>query len=117
MNNIVKYFYGMRAPSDPTVFETIVHAICEQQISLRVASLIYKRLVQKFGSNIMHRGNLYYDSPSPHTLAKASVDELRSCGISKIKAEYIISISKEIVKGTFEPEELRGCLKMRLLKY
>ncbi len=41
-------------------------------------------------------------------MAKASIDNLRRCGLSQRKAEYIIGFSEEVAKGSFDPGSLRN---------
>lgn len=47
-----------------------------------------------------------YGFPFAETLAELSLEELRRCGLSLRKAEYIKEFSLAVVNG-FEPEKLR----------
>jgi len=107
LRRAVRDFYGLRGYSEPTVFETVVIAVLEQQVTLSYAQKMRELLIKKFGDKLEANHQVYYAFPSPEALAKASIDELRKCGLSRYKASYIKEISKKIVKGEFNPEELR----------
>jgi len=106
LRRVVHDFYGLRGYSEPTVFETIVIAILEQQVTLNYAHKMRELLIKKFGDKMEVNHQVYYTFPSPEALGKASIDELRKCGLSRYKASYIKEISRSIVKGEFSSEEL-----------
>lgn len=108
LRGIKDALYGFKAPAmGATIYEVTVKAIVQQQISLRIAFYMISRLVKKFGEFVEFEGEKYYDFPLPHTLANASIPELKSCGLSGRKAECIINFSGEVVNGNFNPEEIR----------
>ena len=98
---------GLRIPSTPTVFEALVDSIVEQQISLDVAHVLETNLVKTFGDSLNLEGKIYYAYPTAKNLAPATVEKLRSCGLSTKKAEYIKSISEMILKGEIDLEDYR----------
>jgi len=108
LRKIKDALYGFKAPAmGATIYEVVVKAIVQQQISLRIAFYMISKLVRKFGEFVEFEGEKYYDFPLPRALANASIPELRSCGLSGRKAEYIINFSREVIKGNFNPEEIR----------
>jgi len=95
---------GLRIPFTPTVFEALVDSIVEQQISLDLAHVLETNLVKTFGDSLNLEGKIYYAYPTAKNLAPATVEKLRSCGLSTKKAEYIKSISEMILKGDIDLE-------------
>jgi DNA-3-methyladenine glycosylase II len=101
-------FYGLKAGSiGATVFESIIKSIIQQQISIRVAFSITNRMVTRFGEKIETEGVIYYDFPTAKRLAEAALEEIRQCGLSWRKAEYIKGIAEKAATGEFDPEGLR----------
>lgn len=107
LRQVIQHFYGMRGPSEPRVFETVVISILEQQVNLKSAGRLRERLIDKFGEKLKLSNQTYHAFPTPEELAKADISQLRACGLSRYKASYIKGISESIVKGEFHPEELR----------
>ena len=88
------------------VFEGVIKAIIQQQISLNAAYAITGCLVQKFGEYVEFEGKRYYEFPSPEALAKARIEEMMECKLSRRKAEYIGGFAKAVIEG-YNPEALR----------
>ena len=108
LKEVKERLYGLKAGSmGATVFESIIKAILQQQISLRVSFWMTNSLVTKFGEQLEINGLLYYDFPTPSTLAKASPKQIRQCGVSWRKAEYIKGVAEKVVNGEFDPEGLK----------
>jgi 3-methyladenine DNA glycosylase/8-oxoguanine DNA glycosylase len=79
----------------PDPFTALVHSIVAQQISSRAAAAIWNRLREQLGGI------------RPETIAAASVEELRRCGLSARKAGYIRGIGEAVVRGELDLIELR----------
>ena len=108
LKNFKDKLHGLKAGSmGATVFESIIKAILQQQISLRVSFWMTNSLITKFGEHVEVNGLVYYDFPTPSTLAKASLEQIRRCGLSWRKAEYIKGIAEKVVNGEFDPEGLK----------
>jgi len=101
------YGFGRAGLMAPTVYEGVVKAIIQQQIALRVAESITANLAERYGYSTEYAGEVVYDFPSPETLARLTVEELRGCGLSRAKSSYVKEFSAKVVKG-FDPESLRG---------
>jgi DNA-3-methyladenine glycosylase II len=99
---------GLKSPTTQTVFEALVDSIVEQQISLKVANSMEKKLIKKFGDTLRLEGEVYYAYPTPQKLASTSNEELRQCGLSQRKAEYIKSVSTLITEGKLNLEKLKN---------
>jgi len=101
---IAASFHGMKPIRPATLFEMAVDAVIEQQISLAAARRIRARVVERFGER---KAGLWI-FPEPETLAQASKEELRACGLSGRKAEYINGLAGNIANGSFDLDGLKG---------
>ena len=99
--------YGLRPSYYSTVYEAIIVAIVQQQISLKVASHMVSLIVRRYGDCIRVGNKEFWEFPSPKELAKATVKGLRECKLSERKAEYIRDFSQVVAKGEFNPESLK----------
>jgi DNA-3-methyladenine glycosylase II len=104
MSAIAVRLRGLKPPRTATVFEALTDSIIEQQISLAAAHSIEKRVTRTFGDVLELEGREYYAFPTPGRLADASPEELRACGLSLKKAEYIIGIARRIRDGDLDLE-------------
>jgi DNA-3-methyladenine glycosylase II len=107
MSDLVQRLRGLRSPSTPTVFEALVNSIIEQQISLDAAHAMEERVVKTFGDVLKMGNEVYYAFPTPQNLATASVEQLRECGLSLRKAEYIKNVSGLVERGDLDLEALK----------
>jgi DNA-3-methyladenine glycosylase II len=71
-------------------FSTLVRIILEQQVSLRSAEAMYRRLETHLGGII------------PETFAKAGVSGLRRLGVTRQKAAYCCGLARRLVDGTLD---------------
>jgi DNA-3-methyladenine glycosylase II len=104
LTDIIHRLRGLKIPTTPTVFEALIDSITEQQISLNVAHALERRLVKTFGKSLRLDGEVYYAYPTPCELASARLEQLRRCGLSQKKAEYISEVSRMIVDGKLNLE-------------
>jgi DNA-3-methyladenine glycosylase II len=107
MNRIAKQLYGLKNPTTPTVFESLVDSIVEQQISIKVAIGLEEKLIKKFGDHLEVEGEICFGFPTPQAFAAASVDQIQQVGLSRRKAEYIREAAELIVAGKLDLEHLK----------
>ncbi len=100
-------FCGMRIPQAPSVFETVVSAIIEQQVNLSFAHQVKKALIETYGAHIEFEGRRYNTFPEPAALAITTPRELRRIQVSGPKARYIIALARLTLDGTLDLEGLR----------
>ena len=81
---------GLRPPLVPDPFEALVTSITAQQVSLRAASAIRNRLIERLGV----AAGRTYAFPTRERVAAASEPELVSLGFSGRKAEYVIGLAR-----------------------
>jgi len=70
-------------------YKALVGEIIGQQLSVKAAASIRKRFETLFGDTF----------PEPEAILKKSVDELKSAGLSRPKANYIRDLAQHIVDG------------------
>ena len=107
MKKIAAQLYGLKNPTTPTVFEALVDAIVEQQISIKVAHTIEERISKKFGDKLVIDGGTYFTYPTAQNIKASSVDNIRDCGLSQRKAEYIYGVAELIADGKLNLEEMK----------
>jgi len=73
--------------ADP--FSFLVHEIIEQMLSKKAGTSIYKRLDEICNHNI-----------SADTISRLSIEDIRSCGTSNSKANYISSLARSVMDGS-----------------
>jgi DNA-3-methyladenine glycosylase II len=107
LKKVKQGLYGLRPFNYPTVFEGVIKSIIQQQISLVGSMYITHRLIERFGDKVRIGEEEFYEFPSPSSLCDAGIEELRRCGLSKQKAEYIREFSRKVANNEFDPENLK----------
>jgi DNA-3-methyladenine glycosylase II len=87
----------------PSLLEMAVIVITEQQISMTAANSIRSRLVARYGDLL----DGMWVFPNAQKLAGATVEDLRACGYSQRKAEYILEFARQVAKGQLDLEALK----------
>jgi len=108
MSQVTKQLYGLKNPTTPTVFESLVDSIIEQQISIKVAIVLEEKLTKKLGERLEIDGETYFAFPTPQNLAGASVDEIQRVGLSRRKAEYIHEAAELIMARKLDLERIKN---------
>lgn len=107
LKEVKRRLYGLRPFKYSTVFEGIIKSIIQQQISLIGSMYITSRLIERFGDKVQIEKEEFYEFPSPNSLSGARIEELKRCGLSRQKAEYIKQFSEIVVNNEFNPENLK----------
>ncbi|HEX6687222.1 MAG TPA: DNA-3-methyladenine glycosylase 2 family protein [Solirubrobacterales bacterium] len=81
-------------PAD--AYGALLRAIVGQQLSTKAARTIYLRVCDLFGGS----------TPSPEQLLEASEKDLRACGLSGRKVEYVRDLAAHVLSGELELERL-----------
>lgn len=92
MDPVVDSLFGLKPLRPALLFEMLVIAITEQQLSLAAAFHIRHRLVERFGTRI----DGIWVFPTAASLAEAPPAALKACGLSGRKAEYVTALAGEI---------------------
>ena len=82
LSEIINQFDDLELVSRDDLFYTLIRSIIGQQISVKAASTVWNRLCDKIGDI------------EPENILSVDIEELRSCGLSRRKAEYVVGISE-----------------------
>ena len=82
LSELIEQYEDLELISRGDLFYTLIRSIIGQQISVKAASTVWSRLSEKVGEII------------PENILSRSIDELRNCGLSGKKVEYIRGISE-----------------------
>jgi DNA-3-methyladenine glycosylase II len=77
-------------------YGALLRAIVGQQLSTKAARTIYLRVLDLFDGT----------TPTPEQLLEASVEDLRGCGLSGRKTEYVRDLAAHVLSGELELERL-----------
>jgi DNA-3-methyladenine glycosylase II len=80
----------------PDAYGALLRAIVGQQLSTKAARTIYLRVCDLFGGS----------TPSPEQLLEASEEDLRGCGLSGRKVEYVRDLAVHVLDGELELDRL-----------
>jgi len=108
LSRLSEHFRGMRIPQAPTVFETLISAILEQQVNLSFAHQVKKALIETYGGRLEFEGRCYNAFPEPAALAITTPGDLRRLQISGPKARHLIGISRATLDGSLDLDGLRN---------
>jgi DNA-3-methyladenine glycosylase II len=103
---LVERLAGLRALIMPSPFEALIWAILGQQINVRFAYQLKRRLVETYGERLEHGDQNYYLFPRPERLAAADPAELRELQLSRQKSAYILGASQAAADGSLDLEAL-----------
>ncbi|NOT38084.1 MAG: DNA-3-methyladenine glycosylase 2 family protein [Saprospiraceae bacterium] len=80
------------------VREYLIQCIVSQQLSIKVAPIIFQRFLDLFGNKF----------PSNSILLDTSIETLRACGLSNQKASYILNIARYFHDNKLKDSTLNG---------
>ena len=92
----------LKRRSDP--FTTLARAIVAQQISVKAADAIWRRFVACVG-RMPPRG---FPRLDPERVAVARLEDLRGCGLSQRKAEYLVDLAAHFASGRLDPKRWKS---------
>ena len=78
-------------------FVHMVHEIIEQMLSIKAGNAIFNRLSALCDEQI-----------TPERIQDLSLEELKSCGMSNSKAEYIMQLSLSVINGSLNFNDLES---------
>ena len=82
LHEIINEYNDLELVSRGDLFYTLIRSVIGQQISVKAASTVWSRFCERIGDI------------EPKNILSADIEELRSCGLSQRKAEYVIGISE-----------------------
>ena len=102
LGTITKELHGLKPMRPASLFEMLIIAITEQQISLAAAYRIRTRIIERYGDRV----NDLWAFPTPRRLDESSVAELMTCGLSQRKAEYVKGVAYQVASGLLDLRRL-----------
>ncbi len=97
--------HGLRiSRQDP--WECLISYICATYKNIPAIKTMILNLSKRFGKKITFDGYEFYTFPKPSNLARASLEEIRSCKLG-FRAERVLKVSKILVREGLNLEELR----------
>ena len=82
LHEIINEYNDLELVSRGDLFYTLIRSVIGQQISVKAASTVWSRFCERIGDI------------EPKNILSADIEDLRSCGLSQRKAEYVIGISE-----------------------
>ena len=111
-------FRGLRYLLDADLFQSMIRTIIGQQLNLAFAATLTSRLLQLCGERVEDEaGHTYLVFPSPESIARLQVEQLRNLQFSQRKAEYIIDFARAVVEGKVELERLARMEDEEIIAY
>jgi DNA-3-methyladenine glycosylase II len=94
LGSLAQRFRGMKPPRFLSVFEGVVNAIANQQVTLTVGILLLGRLSEGHGLAVVGEGGSAHAFPRPEDLASLAPDALRQLGFSRQKGRAMIELAQ-----------------------
>ena len=88
----------------PDLFIALVNSITGQQISSRAHETIWNRMQERFIPF------------TPKTIFTVSTEEIKTCGISMRKAQYIKGIAESVMDGSLDLDNLKNMTDQEVCK-
>jgi DNA-3-methyladenine glycosylase II len=105
---LAQNYQGLRLVGIPSLAEALCWAVIGQQINLKFAYLLKRRLTETYGQFIDYESDRYYIFPEPNVLAQLPPQALRTLQFSQKKAEYIVEIARQIDQKIVTKDLLAG---------
>ncbi len=93
---------GLRMIRTPDLYEALMIAVVNQQVSVAAAESIRRRLYTALGDRLISDGITYLGCPPPRRLLSAGTRKLRALGLSRQKARYVGEMAERAVAGTLD---------------
>ena len=94
LNNIITSAGNVYLETSKDPFVTLFNSILGQQISVAAAESIKKRIISKY-------------KITPKSFFKATIDDLRDCGLSRMKIKYLKDLSSKVLNQEILFDEIK----------
>lgn len=101
----IEYGSGIRILNQD-LWEMIISFIISANNNIPRIKGIIERMCKKYGEEIVFNGKSYYTFPTPKSLGKASIEDLRSLGMG-FRDKYIYETTKMINEKKIDLDELK----------
>lgn len=113
-------FRGLRVVGIHSLWECLSWSIIGQQVSVASAFATRSRLALYCEARVEWQGKSYEGFPTPEAVLSLTPEELRACGLSKQKAEYLQGLAQELLLEYLSESLLSetdpGVIRARLLE-
>lgn len=92
----IKYGEGIRILNQEK-FETLISFIISANNNIPRIKKSVEKIAEKYGKKIEYKGETYFAFPTPEELSKATMEELRECGVG-FRDKYIKEAVKMVAK-------------------
>jgi DNA-3-methyladenine glycosylase II len=106
LSNALSPVIGMPLLRAPDLFEPLMCAVIEQQISWRVALKAQRWLMDWAGEGVSYQGDWWAAFPSPTRLVAASHEELLPLKITHKRINLVRSIAQAVIDGTLDLDSM-----------
>lgn len=106
LKTLIARYKGLRIVKIDDLFECLCWAVIGQQINLKFAYTLKKRLVENYGEKLDFDGDEYFTFPSANVISMLQVEDLKQLQFTTRKAEYLIGIAQLCADGILKKEEL-----------
>lgn len=93
-------------PPQKDIYLALVRSIVGQQLSVKAAATIYQRFLELFPDNY----------PAPLLVTAATIDKLKTAGLSKQKATYIQNVAQFALNSGLDYEQLNEKTDEEIIK-
>ncbi|MFZ0222778.1 MAG: DNA glycosylase [Candidatus Nitrosopolaris sp.] len=104
VSKTIKKYPGLRLMRQEP-HQCIFSFVCASNTSILMIRKMLKNLSKKFGSKVIFDGKEFFTFPSVNSLNKATINELRSCGVG-YRAKAIKAVAMHIVSGNLDIDYL-----------
>ena len=94
LRRLAEAYPGLRPGRCLGLYEALVDVVVKQRVALRVALSTSAKLVERYGARKIVGDRVFYSYPEPARLASASLGELRSLGLTRLKARALHEIAQ-----------------------
>lgn len=101
----IETFKGLRILRQDS-WECLISYICATYKSIPAIKQMLLKLSRKFGKKTRFDGCNFYTFPTSARLARASIKELKDCGLG-YRAKYVSETAKAVHESDFDPESLK----------
>ncbi|MBF4693484.1 DNA-3-methyladenine glycosylase family protein [Fusibacter ferrireducens] len=119
-DSIVRYvterYRGLRIVKIMDLFEGFCWSVIGQQINLKFAYTLKKRLIETYGESITFQGERYYLFPTPERIACLRTDDLKDLQFSGRKAEYVTGIANLFCQGALDETQIKHMESYEMIK-
>ena len=100
----IEYGEGIRILNQEK-FETLISFIISANNNIPRIKKSVEKISEKYGKKIEYNGNIYFAFPTPEELGKATVEELRDCGVG-FRDKYIKEATQMVLNNEINLEKI-----------